>query len=550
MSGTWSPWLLGATLGLPLVMLFACVSRRVRSRMHALLAVAPVPALAAALVAADTPPLVLGAARVRLTLALDYPGAILLGVAALLWIVAGAYASTYMRDMPNRGRFVACWLLAAAGCLGVLVAADMVSLYFLLALLTLGACGMVMHDETPRAWRSSAFYLGLALTGEALLLLGMVKLAAATPGDSLLIRDAAAVLPSLPQRNLILALVVAGLGLKAGLVPLHVWMPLAHAAAPVPASAVLSGAVVKVGIIGLIRFLPYETALPEWGVALTTAGLFTAFYGVAIGITQVHPKAVLAYSSVSQMGLIIAVLGMGLLAKESDAPLAAAYYASQHVLVKGALFLAVGVIAATGTRRAWPILVPAAVLALSLGGLPLTGGALAKYAVKGPLGEGLVGALANVAAAGTTALMVHFVQCLRRSAAEGPGATAPVGLLLPWALMAAACIVVPWGMYLSLPSDTLANPLALKALRAALWPILGGSAVLLALDRWGRGRLPRVPEGDIAVAIDAAVRAAAGWGERLERVDGVLRQWPVAGLTLLVLVILFGATMLAAGGSP
>lgn len=544
MTGDWSPWLLGATLGLPLAMLFACTSRGARDRMLPLVGLAPVPALAAALLVADGPPLVLGDGRVRLTLALDFPGSILLGVAAALWIAAGLYAASYMRDTPNRGRFVVCWLMAAAGCLGVFVAADMVSLYFLLALLTFGACGMVIHDETPRAWRSGAFYLGLALAGETLLLTGMVMLVAATPGDGLLIRNAAAALPSLPQRDLILALLVAGLGLKAGLVPLHIWMPLAHAAAPVPASAVLSGAVVKVGIIGLIRFLPFETALPEWGFWLTAAGLFTAFYGVAIGITQAHPKAVLAYSSVSQMGLIIAVLGMGMSAADSSAALAAAYYASHHVLVKGALFLAVGVIAATGARRAWPILVAVTVLSLSLGGLPLTGGALAKYAVKGPLGEGLAGTLANVSAAGTTLLMLHFVHRLRRSIAEDPGAVASLGLLFPWAVIAAASIAVPWGMYLSVPSGTLENPLALKVLWPALLPVLAGAAAAFALDRWG-GRLPRVPEGDIAVAIDAAVRAAPGWGGRLERVDGALRQWPAASLALLVLAIAFGAAMLA-----
>jgi len=547
MSAHWSAWLLAATVGLPLAMLLACIWKGIRERMLSLLAVAPVPALAAALVAADEPPFALGEGRVRLTLALDFPGSILLGVAALLWIVAGAYASTYMRDTPNRGRFAACWLMTAAGCLGVFVAADMVALYLLLALLTLGACGMVMHEETPQAWRSSAVYLGLALAGEALLLLGMVMLAHATPGGSLLIRDAAAVLPSLPERDVILALLVVGLGLKAGLVPLHVWMPLAHAAAPVPASAVLSGAVVKVGLIALGRFLPFEAALPEWGLALTAAGLFTAFYGVAIGVTQAHPKAVLAYSTVSQMGLIVAVLGMGLSAKETDAPLAAAYYASHHVLVKGALFLAVGVYAATDARRAWPILVPVTVLALSLGGLPLTGGALAKYAVKGPLGEGLAGVLANVSAAGTTLLMLHFVHRLRRSAPGEPGATAPVGLLLPWALIATACIAVPWGMYLSVPGGTVANPLAPKALWAALWPMLAGGAAVLAVDRWGRGRLPRVPQGDIAVAIDAAVGVAPKWGGRLERADDVLRQWPAASLALLVLVIAFGAAMWASG---
>ena len=132
--------------------------------------------------------------------------------------------------------------------------------------------------------------------------MAFVLLATQIPGDSLLIRDAATALPTSPQRDLILALLIAGLGMKAGLVPFHFWMPLAYSAAPTPASAVLSGAVVKASILGMIRFLPLETALPDWGTALAAAGLFAALYGVVIGITQRDPKVVLAYSSVSQMG--------------------------------------------------------------------------------------------------------------------------------------------------------------------------------------------------------------------------------------------------------
>ena len=105
----------------------------------------------------------------------------------------------------------------------------------LLALLTLGACGLVIHHETRSAWRAGAVYIGLALLAETLLLMAFVLLAAQIPGDSLLIRDAAAVLPTSPQRDLILALLIAGLGMKAGLVPFHFWMPLAYSAAPTPA---------------------------------------------------------------------------------------------------------------------------------------------------------------------------------------------------------------------------------------------------------------------------------------------------------------------------
>ena len=379
--------LLASAFVVPLGMLLACLWPRALNRMPSLLAFAPIPALAAVLLVASDSSLAIGSARFHLTFALDRPGAMLLGVSALLWIASGAYASQYLQGRPNRGRFVVCWLMTLTGCLGVFLAADMVGFYFLLALLTLGACGLVIYHETPRAWRAGAVYIGLALLAETLLLMAFVLLAAQIPGDSLLIRDAAAALPTSPQRDLILALLIAGLGMKAGLVPFHFWMPLAYSAAPTPAAAVLSGAVVKASILGMIRFLPLETALPDWGTALAAAGLFAALYGVVIGITQRNPRVVLAYSSVSQMGFIVAVIGMGMLAGDGRAALAAAFYAAHHVLVKGALFLSVGVIAATGSRRLWPMLLPVAIIAVGLGGLPLTGGALAKFVADELLGD-------------------------------------------------------------------------------------------------------------------------------------------------------------------
>jgi hypothetical protein len=98
-------------------------------------------------------------------------------------------------------------------------------------------------------------------------------------------------------------------------------------------------------------------------------------------------------------------------------------------------------------------------------------------------------------------------------------------------------------MYLSVPRGTIDNPLSAHALWAALWPMLAGGAALLALERWGRGRLPRVPEGDIAVAIDAAARAAVPLGERVVRADAILRQWPTAGLALAAVALAFGAML-------
>ncbi len=536
--------LLAAAPGVPLVLLLACLWRRARNRMTELLWLAPVPALAAALLAEGVPPLVLDRPLVRVTLALDLPGAMLLGAASLLWIAAGAYARTYFRGRPDGGRFAVFWLLTLTGSLDVFLAADMASFFLAYCLVSLAAYGLVIHDLTPRAWRAGGVYVAFAVLGETLLLMGLVLLAASAPGERLLIRDAVVALPGSPWRGAILALLIAGFGAKIALVPLHVWMPLSYRAAPIPAAAVLSGAAVKSGVIGLIRFLPLTTALPSWGGVLVGAGLLSAFWGIAVGITQDNPKTVLAYSSISQMGFIATVLGTALAAGEGAAAAPVAFYAACHVLVKGALFLAIGAAAASAGPPRWSVLLPAALLGLGLGGLPFTGVALAKLAVKSSLGAGWVGALGALAAAGTTLLMLHFLLRLADTGATRTKTKLPLGLVLPWLAMALAGFTLPWLLYHAATGGTLADMLAPGALWATLWPVLLGLVLAVLLHRW-RHRLPRVPEGDLVVVVESAARAAIDWSKALERAEGHLRQWSVAGLSLLSVAIILGAAMLA-----
>ena len=545
--------LIAVALGTPVAALLACFWRPARERMLGLLVLAPLPALAVAVAAlldaGAAPAVTLDPGRLQIGLALDRPGALLLGVAALLWSAAGAYAATYLRGQPNGGRFAVFWLLTLTGSLGVFVAADLLSFYLTFALVSLAAWGLVAHDGTVQARRAGVVYLLFAILGEVFLLLAFVQLAVASPDDSLAIRTVVAALPQSPWCGLTLGLLMAGFGLKAGLVPLHSWLPIAHPAAPMPASAVLSGVIVKAGIIGLIRFLPWEAGLANWGQALTAIGLGTAFYAVAIGITQANPKTVLAYSTASQMGLVAAVLGMGLAVGDGTAVTAGTFYAAHHLLAKGALFLAVGVVAATDARRLGPVLVPAGLIALGFGGLPLTGGLLAKFAVKPVLGYGLVGLLGTVSAIGSTLLMFHFLHRVAANAAPEPGAAAPLGLCWPWWVMAMAALALPWVLAplggLGPWSATLAAALAWGNLWAGLWPVLIGGVLALGLRRWGE-RLPKVPEGDLLTIFSNVGSLASALGDTLERADAELRRWPVAAVLLLVLALVLWMSMLGA----
>ena len=531
------PTLLIATLVAPLIVLAVFFVPALRTLARAITPIAAAPALAAAALAIGGGPFGAELPVLRVSLWLDQPGGLLLAAAALVWLLVSLFALKEGQGSPNADRFAVSWLLTMAGSLGVFIAADLLTFYLVYALVSVPAYYLVAHDEEPASRRAGGVYMAFALLGEAVVLIAFVMLAAGEPSGSVQIRDVVAALPSSPWRDAALALIIVGFGMKIALAPLHGWMPLTYTAAPIPAAAVLSGAGVKAGVIGLIRFLLLGAALPGWGKALTWIGFISAFYGVAIGVTQRDPKTMLAYSSISQMGVIAAALGMALASAEQGAATDVAFYAANHVLVKAALFLTVGAVAALDGRARTLTLIVAALLGLSLAGLPLTGGALAKVAVKDLFGGGAVGLASQLSAAATTALMLLFVMRLARSPpAERVGAPRPP--LWPWAALAPAALLMPWLMFAAIGSP--GEALEPTKLLDAVWPMLVGAA--LAAGLWAAGdRLPRVPAGDIVGAEEAAFHGLTPLGAAFERADRELRQWPAAGLALLIVALALAA---------
>jgi formate hydrogenlyase subunit 3/multisubunit Na+/H+ antiporter MnhD subunit len=531
---------------LPLLLAAALLVRPARPVTLALAPWAPLPALVLGLVgvgeaAAHYPWLLLGT-----TLGLDGTGRAFLLAAAAVWLAAGTYARGYLRAAPRATRFWAFFLLSLAGNLGLVVAADAVTFYLGFALMTFAAYGLVVHDGTRRAARAGRYYIGLAVAAEAVLLGGLL-LAAGTAGTTALAQLPAGIAGE-PHALPAAALVLVGFGVKAGIVPLHVWLPLAHPVAPTPASAVLSGAMIKAGLLGWLRFLPLgEQALPGWGAACIALGLVTAFYGVLVGVLQDDLKTNLAYSSVSQMGLALLAVGAALVRPEAW-PLALAavtFQAVQHGLAKGALFLGAGVAAAAGARRArHAALAGFAVCALALAGAPLTSGAVAKSALERPLGElgwAWPTALLPLTAAGTALLLGRGLLLARREALRA-ATTLPRSAWAAWALLVAAAAAAAWTVpaVLALEEIRPYRPTAAAAL-AASWPIAGAAALLLAALYPGRRRraaAPAVPPGDLGIpaahvlgvvvaglrggvgAVAAAADGAGSWLARAARARG------------------------------
>jgi len=528
---TLGPILLAASLAVPTIFFVACFSGRLHPAALALQWLAPIPALLAALAALASGPLDLQAPALKLSLRLDLPAALLLAVAALLWIAVSAGVFVDRAGRPEPCAAVS-WLLTMIGSLGVFVADDLLSFYLVYALVSIPAYGMFAFDPSPATQRAGRVYMAFAILGEALLLFAFGMLSAGEPHGSLRIPDVVAALPGSPWRDVAFALLVAGFGAKMGLVPLNGWMPISYAATPIPAAAVLSGAGVKAGVIGLIRFLPLGYPIAGWGEALAVIGFATAFYGVAIGVTQRNPKAVLAYSSVSQMGLIAAALGMALAAGDPSGSSLVAFYAANHVLVKGALFLTVGAFASRGVLpTVWSLL--AVALALSLAGLPFTGGALAKAALKPLFGHGVAAGLAAASSAGSAMLMLHFVSRLPFSL-QFDSAASPSRLVRSWPWAAAGALLLPYLFFRFV--GAFGDALSLSKLWDGLWPVLVGGVLALELGRVA-DRVPRIPTGDMIVIGEAAFDRSLASGALFSRVDAIFRRWPSAGLALLAITL-------------
>lgn len=549
------PLLPFVSLAAPLFLAFVAALPGVRGHALSLLPIAPLPALLFALAGAPqgetaAPPVLLG-----VTLGLDENARLFLGSAAFLWLAAAAYALRYLGGTHRPGVFAAFWCLTLAGNLGVFLARDVATFYVAFSAVSLAAWVLVVHEETAGAIRAGRVYIILAVAGETALLVGL--LLAASAAGSLAMADVRSALgEGFAERDAAIALIVAGLGVKAGLVPLHVWLPLAHPEAPTPASAVLSGAIVKAGIFGLVVLLPTEGA-PGWGVLLTWAGLGTAWFGILVGLAQRESKAVLAYSTVSQMGLLVALAGAGIAGAFATSG-TAAFYAAHHGLAKGALFLGVGVVLAAGGRTVVPVVAVMAAVAASVAGFPLTGGSVAKAAIKEPF-QGFAGALVGWSAVGTALLLAHAIaRALAERASHRPEGAPAATLVVPWVLTAAAALALPWlllGASTDLSAAYLLEP---GHLWSAFWPV-ALAALVAVVGTVAGARLPRLPPGDLVLAADwlggmaaraaARVRAqSAGFRDTLRTaplrrtVDPLalerrLRAWSLAGLLAVVAAI-------------
>jgi hydrogenase-4 component B len=494
--------LLFLALSLPLLLSLMALHRRSRPRLIKTLPGAALPALLLAVLGGETFITYLPYGLTGVLLGLDGLRRMFLMLAALLWLAAGGYAILYLKSDARAWRFALFWLLTLAGNLGLIVSFDVVTFYSFFALMTFAGYGLVVHSGSAEAYRAGRMYLIMAVIGEGLLLAGLLS-AVFVAGTNPILSGLPAAIASSEQSVLISVLILLGFGVKAGLPLLHIWLPLAHPVAPTPASAVLSGVMIKAGLLGWLLILPLgEISLPILGGTVIAMGLLASYGGALVGVCQHSPKAVLAYSSISQMGLMTLIVGLIIADTSLALPLmpVAALFAVHHGLAKGALFLSVSTSGSSVFYQLATILP-----ALSLIGLPFTSGASAKLAVKAGLpgpDSGLAGVellplALSLAAIATTLLMVRFFWCLRRQ----PHSGSPGRVLEGWWLL---MVFFSGGLFWWLPHPV-AEPLQIGITLGDAWDLVLPvviAGVLVIISTRLASRMPLVPAGDVLVPIN------------------------------------------------
>jgi formate hydrogenlyase subunit 3/multisubunit Na+/H+ antiporter MnhD subunit len=402
---------------------------------------APLPALIVALAMPVGTGLSLPWLLLGTELGLDETGRVFLLFSSLLWLAASLYGVRDTATGHQGIRYRVLFLLAMAGNLGLIVAQDLLSFYLGFTLMGLAAYGLIAQPATRRARRAARRYLVWTIAGELALFVAVVMLAMQHGGAMLF-----SALSSKPPSEIAVVLLLAGFGIKLALPGLHFWLPQAYAVTPAAAVAVLSGAMIKAGLLGWLRFLPPGAGeLAGWGQTLIIIGLVGTFFGVILGLLQQRPRLLLGYSSISKTGVL--TLGVGaMLAWPEAAPAlvsALTLYAAHHAMVKGGLFLGLGLVERGGLRP-W-LLAGLAFLAMALAGAPLTSGALAKSVLTAnlPAEAGYLVSLLALSAFGTTLLMARFLWLVWRARTRAD-ASNPVEAILAWVLLPGLVATVPF----------------------------------------------------------------------------------------------------------
>jgi len=263
-----------------------------------------------------------------------------------MWMISGAYSFRYMTHEGSQRRYYTFYLFTLSALMGLCFSGTLATMYLFFELMTLLSVAMVLHSLTKDAVAAGMKYLLYSIAGAMMGLLGVFYFTAHAivpafvPGGTIELQWAQ---ENAPMMLAILFVTIVGFGTKAGMFPMHGWLPTAHPIAPAPASAVLSGVITKAGVLCIIRFLYYvvgpELVRGTWVQTMLIAlSLLTVFMGSMMAFKTTLLKKRLAYSSVSQVSYVL----FGLFMLNEVAFRGAMLHVYFHSIMKNALFLAAG----------------------------------------------------------------------------------------------------------------------------------------------------------------------------------------------------------------
>lgn len=336
-------------------------------------------------------------------LKVDTVGCIFAVLMCAMWLLAAVFALEYLEHDAHEASFQAFYMTVLSALVGQCFAGSMVTLYVFYELMTLLSVPMVVHERTPQAVAAGVKYLVYSIFGAMLGLMGIFffnhYLGTVTFAPGGVAPLSGAVTPGL---LVVTFLVILGFGTKAGMFPMHGWLPTAHPVAPAPASAVLSGVITKAGVLAIVRvvyFLVGAKALAGTWVqtAFMTLALITVFMGSMLAYREPLLKKRLAYSTVSQVSYVL----FGLSCMVPEAFEGALLHVLAHSTIKDALFLCAGAIIhqtgktmvsdLRGIGKQMPVTIWCWTIAsLGLIGIPPTGGFVSKWQLAtGSLASGM-----------------------------------------------------------------------------------------------------------------------------------------------------------------
>ncbi|UCE47914.1 MAG: hypothetical protein JSW47_20240, partial [Phycisphaerales bacterium] len=279
--------------------------------------------------------------NIVVTINLDLLSMVMISLISLLGFLATLYSTRYMRRSQTRNTYYFFLLLFIGTMNGAVLAGDLFSMFLLWELMTLTAFFLVIFDDTVESIKAGIKYLVMSELGALCMLAAIIVVYLQQGTVDMAVLASRGMTVSSASADILLLLFLLGTGVKAGIIPIHTWLPDAHPAAPSPVSALLSGVMIKVGIYMMIRIF-YDIFSPvlSWQFILCALGSASIIIGVMMAIKQVDAKRLLAYHSVSQIGYIVLGIGTGVRVGVAGG----LFHLLNHALFKGLLFLSIGAV--------------------------------------------------------------------------------------------------------------------------------------------------------------------------------------------------------------